>query len=517
MAFSHQFNKHQGAVGRGGGGGGSSNNATINWIANQNTQRELEADRVLRERQLTQGRIETEMQQFAGNTVNKRHVREQARVERDRAMEDSIIRVQTEKQQATEMRSQNERLAAELERVKLEKFRDEKMRQQVRETSYELRDLESKLRAAYVQKARTAQMAEKEALKFDSYLEDAEIVRRMRTETDKDEQDRRQREIIRQQEMIRYKQELERQLEEKALGKQKAYEEFLREKLVVDEIVRKIYEEDQRETERKFERQRVTRDFIVEFKRKREEWKVMERQRMEEENRRIKEYAYTQQQREDVAKAEKRAREQALDNVQRTLADQIKRDREEREEQELVRQELYLEEQEQAVRRRERDEMEARIKQRLELQRERDEQIQFKHLRDGEIKQEEDRFRQQLMTKFAEDDRIEQMNAQKRRIKQMEHKKAVDNLLEQRRHQMTVDKQREVAERIEGERVEHVRKQIIEEERIKLLREHAHRLLGYLPKGVIRDEKDLDYLGNDFKSEFKRRQVNMQHLGGWDN
>ncbi|CAF4687769.1 unnamed protein product, partial [Rotaria magnacalcarata] len=60
----------------------------------------------------------------------------------------------------------------------------------------------------------------------------------------------------------------------------------------------------------------------------------MERQRMEEENRRIKEYANTQQQREDVAKAEKRAREQALDNVQRTLADQIKRDREEREEQE---------------------------------------------------------------------------------------------------------------------------------------------------------------------------------------
>ncbi|CAF3946994.1 unnamed protein product [Rotaria magnacalcarata] len=379
MAFFHQFNKHQGAAGGGGGGSSSNNNATINWIANQNTQRELEADRVLRERQLAQGRIETEMQQFAGNAVNKRHVREQARVERDRAMEYSIIQAQTEKQQATEIRSQNERLAAELERVKLEKFRDEKMRQQVRETSYELRDLESKLRAAYVQKARTAQMAEKEALKFDSYLEDAEIVRRMRTETDKDEQDRRQREIIRQQEMIRYKQELERQLEERAVGKQKAYEEFLREKLVVDEIVRKIYEEDQR-----------------------------------------------------------------LICVHCT---------------EIM----------------------------------------------------------PLMAKFAEDDRIEQMNAQKRRIKQMEHKKAVDNLLEQRRRQMTVDKQREVDERIEGERVEQVRKQIIEEERIKLLREHAHRLLGYLPKGVIRDEKDLDYLGNDFKSEFKRRQVNMQHLGGWGN
>jgi hypothetical protein len=89
-------------------------------------------------------------------------------------------------------------------------------------------------------------MAEKQALKFDSYLEDAKIARRMRSETDKAEEDRRQREIVRQQEMIRYKKELQQQLEERELGKQKAYEEFLREKLVIDEIVRKIYEEDQR-------------------------------------------------------------------------------------------------------------------------------------------------------------------------------------------------------------------------------------------------------------------------------
>lgn len=44
------------------------------------------------------------------------------------------------------------------------------------------------------------------------------------------------------------------------------------------------------------------------------------------------------------------------------------------------------------------------------------------------------------MAKFAEDDRIEQMNAQKRRMKQIEHKRAVDVLLEERRRQMNIDK-----------------------------------------------------------------------------
>ena len=34
-------------------------------------------------------------------------------------------------------------------------------------------------------------------------------------------------------------------------------------------------------------------------------------------------------------------------------------------------------------------------------------------------REEEEQFRQQMMAKFAEDDRIEQMNAQKRRMKQL--------------------------------------------------------------------------------------------------
>ena len=41
----------------------------------------------------------------------------------------------------------------------------------------------------------------------------------------------------------------------------------------------------------------------------------------------------------------------------------------------------------------------------------------------------------QMLEKFAEDDRIEQMNAQKRRMKQLEHKKAVEKLIEDRRIQ----------------------------------------------------------------------------------
>ena len=56
----------------------------------------------------------------------------------------------------------------------------------------------------------------------------------------------REKEKQRWEESVRYQEQLENQLTEKEQRKQGAYEEFLKEKLMIDEIVRKIYEEDQR-------------------------------------------------------------------------------------------------------------------------------------------------------------------------------------------------------------------------------------------------------------------------------
>lgn len=50
-----------------------------------------------------------------------------------------------------------------------------------------------------------------------------------------------------------------------------------------------------------------------------------------------------------------------------------------------------------------------------------------------------------MLEKFAEDDRIEQMNAQKRRMKQLEHKKAVEKLIEDRRLQFQRERVRKLA------------------------------------------------------------------------
>lgn len=50
------------------------------------------------------------------------------------------------------------------------------------------------------------------------------------------------------------------------------------------------------------------------------------------------------------------------------------------------------------------------------------------------------------------------------------------------------------------------RQKIIEEERVRMLKEHVKNLIGYLPKGVLKSN-DLPHLGNDVMDEY------LQHYG----
>lgn len=86
------------------------------------------------------------------------------------------------------------------------------------------------------------------------------------------------------------------------------------------------------------------------------------------------------------------------------------------------------------------EELEKRIRQRLELRNSYEEQLASRKMLLQALKEEEEAFGQAMLAKFAEDDRIEQMNAQKRRMKQLEHRREVEKLIQERRKQVIADK-----------------------------------------------------------------------------
>merc|ERR1719263_91388 len=101
-----------------------------------------------------------------------------------------------------------------------------------------------------------------------------------------------------------------------------------------------------------------------------------------------------------------------------------------------------------------------------------------------------------MLEKFAEDDRIDQLNAQKLRMKQLEHRREIERLLELRREKYEQERASELHEQLNAERVEQIRQQIIEEERKRMLAAHAKNLgLQHLPKGVLSNEQDVSLFG----------------------
>jgi len=81
-----------------------------------------------------------------------------------------------------------------------------------------------------------------------------------------------------------YQAELESQLNEENQKRQELYEEFLKEKELVDAIVTRIYEEDRKEAEQAMMKKQITRREFEEYMAHRQAWRQQELEAIEKEN-----------------------------------------------------------------------------------------------------------------------------------------------------------------------------------------------------------------------------------------
>jgi len=102
-------------------------------------------------------------------------------------------------------------------------------------------------------------------------------------------------------------------------------------------------------------------------------------------------------------------------------------------------------------------------------------------IKQEEAKMEQD-FKQKMLEKFQEDDRIEQMNAQKRRMKELEHKREIERLWTERLAIYKAQREEEQREKDRAAAEELRKAEIIRAEKERLLRENAELLEKFYPK-----------------------------------
>ncbi|KAJ3292805.1 mannosyl-oligosaccharide alpha-1,2-mannosidase [Rhizoclosmatium sp. JEL0117] len=438
---------------------------------------------------------------------NKRRLYEQRQRDEEEKTHKSLVeneRLRRERQIRAEQELQ---IVEELKQQRNDEIREEKLRQSIRKNSVELRDLEKKLNYAYMNKERALQIQEKQLHLQKEQLAEADAIREMNRKLEIENQKAFEAEKRTYEKSVAYQHALQSQLVDFENRKLDEYEQFLKEKAMVDAIVAKILEEDEKELQKRLEKQRETKQFIEDYLAERERWRESEHQRVLAENRKIEEYAYLQNQREQNMKEKRKNMDDEKNIIYDRLASEMARQEREKAELEQLRIDLYQEEEEERARNKDQELLRTRIRKRLEMIDAYQMQVEDKRQRLEKHRADEAEFRRKMMEKFAHDEQLEQLNAQRRRMKQLEHKRAVDALVEERRKLIQQEYARQVEDHQREKMLEEYRQQVIEQERQRMLHEHASHLLGYLPKGVIRDERDLALFDEEFRRKFEGTKI----------
>jgi hypothetical protein len=199
-----------------------------------------------------------------------RGVREEQELAREMDKERSLAAGEREARKNAIVKSQDEALANELHRRKIEQTRDLKMKQRVVETSHEIRELEAQLKQAYMNKERHVQVVEKERQMVVQQGKERVIDEQMELERQKGIMAEAYREHMRRQDQLAASDDLKTQMADSEARRQAAYTEFLKEKAQVDAIIFKIQAEDEAEHLARMHKQSETKEYIAHFVQERE-------------------------------------------------------------------------------------------------------------------------------------------------------------------------------------------------------------------------------------------------------
>ncbi|KAI7842034.1 hypothetical protein COHA_004235 [Chlorella ohadii] len=414
-----------------------------------------------------------------------------ARERQEKEYEQAQIAAWHEAQELQEMArwrlEEEQRAAAEAEAAAWEATRHQREVAALLERSAELRELKQKLQAAEVNLERSQQKDQRAAIaarerEYEAAMQAAMAAARQEAaarEAAEAEARRKQGQEARQ--------ALDAQLQERAELQRVAREEFEKERAAVDAVVARIEEEEAAAQEARARQRQVAQADIARFLAHQQELRQRQCEAEAAEERSVQEYLRKRREREAAQAAQQANKREAQDRAYELLKRQKEEENARREEEEALLDLLRAELEAVRARRAAEERKQRQEAMRHEMLAANQLQLQLKAERRAAEKAREDDFRRRMLARLEEEDRLEQMNAQKQRAKQAAHMREVERLLAFRRQLYQAMREAEEVEEARQAEEEARQAAIVEAERQRLLREAAAQLpRDCLPKGVFK-------------------------------
>jgi hypothetical protein len=387
---------------------------------------------------------------------------------------------------------QNDSLAIEMDKEKNDEERRAREIQRICEGAPELRDLERALKIAYMNKDRAAQHEEKIVLA----AQDAARIQAIEESMERDRVDALQHEadkiearkkVFEEQRIV-----LQRQIKEREALLLEAQKQEELDKEMVDNIVRKINEDDMRDNAARKAKQEELAAMVRAYEEQRKIEVAARKKAEKEEEDKIREYNRFMESRNAGVAAKKQAKKDEEDRILAKIVEETERKRLADEEFNNLRDMLWEEELEAKKRQLEEEKRNAQRRMKEEMMDANSRMMDLKAEAKRREQENEARMVSLMRKKFAEDDARERAEEAKRREQKMHHMTLIERQRLERQEMYDKEKAAESLAELEMQDKEAYRKRVIQEARKRLLEEHAAKLEGFMPGGAFGNKEEFE-------------------------
>lgn len=420
----------------------------------------------------------------------RRREQQQISCRNEQQYEDRIREGNDHRKLMERMVSQNNALAAEIDRESQDDERRRIEMQRICDEAPELKELEQALKIAYLNKERAVQyeqkllLAQREQERIQAIEEDMEYDRLRAIAAEGDKQGDQKRKFLEQRAI------LQKQMREKEEELEEARRQTERDREMVNDIVRRINDEDESDFRKRREMQAATAEMVRNFEEQRKREVLAARAAAKAEEDKILSYNKAVEARNEGVAALKQAKRDEDDRILQKIVEEAARKKAEEDEFNMLRDMLWEEE----LEAKRAAEQKGRQDRQSQMKREMMDANTLMLARKEEVKKRDMETEAMMVSmmrkKFAEDEAKEQSEEHHRRQAKLHHKDLIRQQLDDRRSMMDDEKALEAEIAAENARREDYRKKVVQEARKRLLEEHATKLQGFLPGTVFANENE---------------------------
>ena len=385
----------------------------------------------------------------------------------------------------------NQALAAELDREISEDERRNREIQRICNESEELKDLEHKLKIAYLNKERAAQyeekvlLSQKEQERIQAIEDQMEYDRQYAIKKEADKKGAKK-EMFDDQRVV-----LQRQIAERRALLDEAQRQTETDRKMVDEIVRRINDEDEGAARKRREQQAATSKMMKDYALQHQQEIAAAKAAAKAEEDAILSYQKSVEARSEGVAAQKQAKKDEDDRILAKIVAETERKRREEEEFSNLRDMLWEEELEAARARDSQARKDKQDRMRREMMEANNQMLAKKEFLRQQEAENELRMINLMKKKFADDEARERAEDAARKAHKAKHMVLIEQQARQRKSMYDEEKQAELSFAEEAAKREEYRKKVINEARKRLIAEHSAKLKMFMPR-VFQTPEEFD-------------------------